>query len=147
MAQAHEEQAKMSCLRGQVQGGKGDASRWLHRFNEAYSAKVGMPIFPGSLNVVLESPFNWFQAELQAHRIWFGKEEYGGERDIWLIPCVLPNLQAQKAYLWSTTTAASSREDAHVVEIIAPVGLRSSFGLSDGDWIEIQLPYEPHPTQ
>jgi len=38
-------------LRGRVQPGKGDASRWLGLFNDAYVRKTGMPIFPGSLAV------------------------------------------------------------------------------------------------
>lgn len=129
-------------LRGHVQSGKGDASRWLKLFNQAYSQKIGMPIFPGSLNLALEQPFDWSQPDLQPQLIWFGKEEYGGERDILLLPCVLQNLQGQPAYLWSTTTAASSREDAHVVEVIASVGLRASFGLADGDLVELLLTQE-----
>ena len=31
---------------GRVQSGKGDASRWLSKFNAAYSQKVGAPVFP-----------------------------------------------------------------------------------------------------
>lgn len=144
MSHSQEYFRQVSYLKGQVQKGYGDASRWLNLFNEAYSSKIGIPIFPGSLNVALKNHlFDWFQPELFAHRIWFGKEEYGGERDIWMVPCILTNLQEQEAYLWSTTTAAASREDKNVVEIIASIGLRSEFGLSDGDWIDIQLPYLP----
>ena len=40
-------------LAGKVQSGFGDASRWLKLFNSAYSAKLGMPVFPGSLNIAL----------------------------------------------------------------------------------------------
>lgn len=38
-----------------------------------------------------------------------------------------------------TTTALKDREDAHVVELIAPVGLRATYGLKDGDAVEIEL--------
>jgi len=65
-------------LRGRVQAGKGDASHWLRLFNAAYSRKLQMPVYPGSLNLALEYPFDWFAARYEAHVIWFGREEYGG---------------------------------------------------------------------
>jgi hypothetical protein len=69
-------------LAGKVQAGFGDASRWLKLFNAAYSEKLEMPVFPGSLNIALDHVFDWFDARYETHRIWFGREEYGGERDI-----------------------------------------------------------------
>jgi CTP-dependent riboflavin kinase len=125
---------------GKVQSGQGDASRWLSRFNAEYSRKLGMEVFPGSLNVALSQPFDWFAADLQRHVVWFGRQEYGGERDILLLPCTLRNLQGQRAFLWSTTTAAQDRDNPRVVEIVAPVGLRVNYGLRDGDSIVIELP-------
>ena len=62
--------------------GFGDASRCLKLFNGGYSEKLGMPVFPRSLNIALDHVFDWFDARYKAHRIWFGREEYGGERDI-----------------------------------------------------------------
>ena len=126
-------------LRGRVQSGKGDAARWLSKFNEAYAHKTGMAVFPGSLNVALDRAFDWSAAELQPLIVPFAREEYGGERDILLVPCTLRNLRAQPAFLWTTTTAANGREDPWVVEIIAPVGLRETFRLRDGDEVEIAL--------
>jgi hypothetical protein len=74
-------------LAGKIQADFGDASRWLKLFNAAYSEKLGMPVFPGSLNIALDHVFDWFDARYEAHKIWFGREEYGGERDILLLPC------------------------------------------------------------
>jgi hypothetical protein len=79
-------------LAGKVQTGRGDASRWLKLFNAAYSEKLGISVFPGSLNVALHQVFDWFDARYEAHRIWFGREEYGGERDILLLACELVSL-------------------------------------------------------
>ncbi len=59
-------------LAGKVQAGFGDASRWLKLFNVAYSEKLGMPVFPGSLNIALDHVFDWFDARYKAHTIWFG---------------------------------------------------------------------------
>jgi hypothetical protein len=42
-------------------------------------------VFPGSLNIALDHVFDWFDARYKAHTVWFGREEYGGERDILLL--------------------------------------------------------------
>jgi CTP-dependent riboflavin kinase len=126
-------------LVGRVQSGEGDASRWLERFNAAYSRKLGMPVFPGSLNLALPHTFDWHAPELQPHMIRFGHEEYGGERDVLLLPCRLRSLGEQRAFLWTTTTATRDREDMRVVEIVAPIGLRATFGLRDGDEVTVEL--------
>lgn len=93
-------------LAGKVQGGFGDASHWLKLFNSPYSQKLGMSVFPGSLNIALDHVFNWCDPRYEAHRIWFGREESGGERDILLLPCELVSLDHPKAFLWTPTTAA-----------------------------------------
>ena len=102
-------------VEGRVQAGKGDASRWLSRFNAVYSRKLGVPVFPGSLNAALGGHFDWFAPWLQPHVLWFDREEYGGERDILLLPCTLRSLRGQRAFLWSPTTAARGRPDPRVV--------------------------------
>jgi CTP-dependent riboflavin kinase len=122
------------------QAGLGNASHWLKLFNTAYSEKLGMPVFPGSLNIALDHGFDWFATRYEAHRIWFGREEYGGERDILLLPCELVSLDHRKAFLWTPTTAAKGRRDPWVVEVVSDVNLRDQFGLHDGDVIEIRLP-------
>jgi hypothetical protein len=45
-------------LAGKVQAGFGDAARWLKLFIAAYSEKLGMPVFPGSLNIALDHVFD-----------------------------------------------------------------------------------------
>ena len=127
-------------LRGRVQSGKSDASRWLGLFNEAYSRKLGAAIYPGSLNLALDHAFDWSAPYFQSHMIQFQRGEYGGERDIVLLPCVLANLGHRKAWLWSTTTAAKSRPDPHVVEVICGIKLREAYALGDGDFVQFELP-------
>ncbi|MFL5561074.1 MAG: DUF120 domain-containing protein [Gemmatimonadaceae bacterium] len=126
-------------LHGRVQSGKGDASRWLAKFNVAYAQKLGHPVFPGSLNIALPERFNWFSPDHVQRTIWFGGDEYGGERDILLIPCRLISLDDEPAWLWTTTTAARDRPDPWVVEIIAGKALRAAFGLLDGARVDIEL--------
>jgi len=127
-------------LAGKVQTGLGDASRWLKLFNAAYSEKLGISVFPGSLIIALDQVFDWFDARYEAHRIWFGREEYEGERDILLLPCELVSLDHRGAFLWTPTTAAMDRRDPWVVEVVSDVNLRGHFGLQDGDVVEIRVP-------
>jgi len=124
-------------LSGRVRSGQNDAAHWLALYNETYSRKTGMNIFPGSLNLVLEHEFDWTAARYQPFIIWFGREESGGERDILLLPCVLTNLDKRKAFLWTTTNL--NREDAEIIEIITDVKLRNEYGLSDGDLVELEI--------
>jgi len=126
-------------LVGRVQSGEGDASRWLSRFNSAYSRKVGMPVFPGSLNLALSAAFDWFASEIEERTVWFDRTEYGGERDILLVPCILENLDRERGWLWTPTTAARERPDPWVIEIIAAVNLRETYGLTDGSMVQVEL--------
>lgn len=126
-------------LCGRVQSGKNDASRWLNLFNEAYSCKLGTAIYPGSLNLALGHAFDWSAPHFQPQVIQFRQEEYGGERDVILLPCVLTSLDHRKAWLWSTTTAAKNRPDPHVVEVICDVKLREAHDLFDGDFVRFEL--------
>src|SRR5262249_9468710 len=98
-------------LAGKVQAGLGDASRWLKLFNVVYSEKLGISVFPGSLNSAPDHVFDWFDARYEGHRIWFGQGECGGERDILLLPCELVSLDHRSAFLWIPTTAARNRRD------------------------------------
>lgn len=137
---------KTVVLHGKLQSGKNDASKWMNKFNEAYSRKAGMPIFPGSLNLALSENFNWSAPEWQSSTIWFGREEYGGERDILLLPCTLPQQGGRKAFLWTPTTTAKDRPDPWVVELITDVGMRQTYGLNEGDTVAVEIDCSPAPA-
>jgi len=99
-----------------------------------------MPVYPGSLNLALDHHFDWFAPRYKAFTIWFDREEYGGERDILLMPCELVDFGRRKAFLWTPTTAARNRTDPWVVELVCDAGLRETYGLVDGDVIVFELP-------
>ena len=52
-----------------------------------------------SVQVALDHVFDWFDSSYEAHGIWFGREEYGGERDILLLPCELVSLDHRSGFL------------------------------------------------
>src|SRR5262249_18073023 len=116
-----------------------DAARWLTMFNDAYVRKTGMAVFPGSLNLALESPFDWFEPSYEDAIIQFPGREFGSERDVLMMPCNLRSHGSQKAFLWTTTTAASDPARRRLVEIIASISLRDRYGLKDGDLVEIEV--------
>ena len=129
-------------IRGRVRAGTKQASHWLSLFNAAYAQKLGLPIFPGSLNLALDAPFDWFDPRWARAVIEFRREEYGGQRDIVLMPCGLNVAPGLRGFLWSKTTAARDPADRLVAEVIAPVGLRATYGLRDGDPVAIELDLE-----
>jgi riboflavin kinase, archaea type len=126
-------------IRGRVQSGTKQAAHWLSVFSAAYARKLGVAIFPGSLNVELDTPFDWFDPRWENAVVEFGGAEYGGERDILLLPCSLSAAPGVPTFLWSTTTAARDPRDRFLAELIAPVGLRATYGLKDGDPVAIEF--------
>jgi hypothetical protein len=45
----------------------------------------------------------------------------------------------QTAFLWTTMASATDPADRCVVQVIAPVGLRATYSLQDGDIVEVEL--------
>jgi CTP-dependent riboflavin kinase len=125
-------------LTGLVEAGVGNAHVWLSRFNAAYASKLGAPVYPGSLNLRLPRPFDWTQPQLGLPVLRFARAEYGGERDILLLPCRLVSLEGHPAHLWTTTTPRDP-SDWQILELLADVSLRTTYGLRDGDPVTLEL--------
>ena len=69
--------------------------------------------------------FDWFDARYKAHTIWFGRDDYGGERDILLLPCATSLVSITEGRsCGQPTTAARDRRDPRVLEIVADFNLR-----------------------
>ena len=131
--------AMIETLEGRVESGGNDASKWLSLFNADYSRKLAMPIYPGSLNLRLPQPFDWLAPRHQPHIIRFGQEEYGGERNILLLPCALANLEHRRAFLWTAVHPTNGIEKGYVVEIVTDIKLRDAYGLDDGALVAVEL--------
>ena len=125
-------------LIGQIEAGAQNARIWLTRFNDSYARKLGMAVFPGSLNLRLPHAFDWTNPRYAPAVIRFDRSEYGGERDILFLPCRLETLNGHPAFLWTTTTPRQGA-DLHLVEIVADISLRDTFGLKDGDIVAVEL--------
>jgi CTP-dependent riboflavin kinase len=113
-------------LRGRLQSGNGDASHWLQLFNAAYSRKLQMPLYPGSLNLALE-PTSFGSAArsmgesatfCSCHVSWWTssgvKRSYGRLR-----------------------RRLATEPDPWVVELVCDIGLRDTYHLRDADVLAV----------
>ncbi len=126
---------KTMILRGVVRSGKGDFSYWLEKLASFYTKKVGMKLFPGTLNVHLidteyPTPLNSLRLE---------KEEYGGRVSVSIFPC---KIFGRKAFILRTDTDQGKFGDPPeaILEIATDVKLRQLYGLQDGDILEVEVP-------
>ena len=120
-------------LRGRVRRGRGDFGRWLTKLQEHYRAKTGMSLFPGTLNVELPEPYS-----LPTQRIRLEGHEYGGTVSVSMVPCRILGLPA---FILRTDRNESGAGDhpRTIVEVAADANLRETFGLEDGDLVEIEV--------
>ena len=120
-------------LRGRVRSGRGDFGIWLARLKDHYRSKTGMLLFPGTLNVELPEPFS-----LPPDRIRLEAEEYGGRVSVNIVPCRVRGLPA---FILRTDNneAGTGHHPRTIVEVATNANLRETFGLKDGDLVEIEV--------
>ena len=79
-------------LRGRVASGKGDLAHWMRLYVATYAAATGLALYPGSLNVVLDQPY-----ELPSERIRLSAEDVGV--DVNLVGC---STLGRRAFIFRT---------------------------------------------
>ncbi len=107
-------------LVGTICSGRGLARTHLHEHASELARYLGAPPVPGSLNLVLGRPvgFDFKQCRLACKGRFFWAASVAG------IPAL--------AYRWLTCPL-------HIVEIVAPVALRSTLGVSERDKLSITV--------
>jgi CTP-dependent riboflavin kinase len=125
-------------LRGVVRSGKGDFSYWIEKLSDHYLRKTGLRFFPGTLNVHLLDASYRFP---RPHVIRLEGAEYGGDVNVSILPC---RVFDRPAYVLRTDGDDGKHGDPPeaILEIASDVQLRSIYGLSDGDVVEVILPAE-----
>ena len=128
-------------LQGIVQEGTGNASFWLKKYADIYQLWTGMEIIPGSLNVLLPDKFDLNNSDIEPFKKIYSLTPYGGNRDIYLVPCEIYKEDANRIYgfAWGTANAAKD-PDYKVLEIISSIKLRDALQLKDGAVVTIDIP-------
>ncbi|MGL6339055.1 MAG: DUF120 domain-containing protein [Waterburya sp.] len=121
-------------LEGIVRSGKNDFSYWLHLLEPFYTAKTGMKLFPGTLNVHLIDRFY----SMPSNVIRLEKEEYGGHVSVSIAPC---KIFGRNAFILRTDGDTGKHGDPaeKILEIATDIKLRDTYSLQDGDRVLIEI--------
>ncbi len=127
----------MDVLHGKVFTGIGDYARWIEMYQEHYRAKTGMFLFPGTLNLRLDQPY-----ELPIGKVVrLEGAEYGSRVSVSILPVRL--FERQGFVLRPDLRQDASAEDAadrlSTLEIAADVKLRDAYGVKDGDEVDVSV--------
>lgn len=121
----------MRVLRGRVVTGVGNFSFWIEKLQDHYRRKTGLRLFPGTLNIQLDEPF-----ELPRERARLEAHEYGGTVSVSIVPCTI---LGRRAVILRTDKADSESQSRTVIEVACEVKLRERHQLRDGDVVEVAV--------
>ena len=121
----------MRVLKGKVITGVGNFSFWIEKLQDHYRNKTGMKLFPGTLNVELDAPF-----DLSRERARLEAAEYGGTVSVSIVPC---RVFGRAAVILRTDKADREPQSRKIIEVACEVKLREQYQLQDGDIIEVEV--------
>ena len=121
----------MRVLKGKVVTGVGNFSFWIEKLQDHYRHKTGLLLFPGTLNIQLDEPF-----DLPPERARLEAQEYGGTVSVNIVPCTI---LGRRAVILRTDKADSELQSRMVIELACEVKLRDQHQLRDGDVVEVAV--------
>lgn len=121
----------MRVLKGKVVTGVGNFSLWIEKLQDHYLNKTGMQLFPGTLNIQLDAPF-----DLPQERARLEATEYGGTVSVNIVPCTI---LGRRAVILRTDKADSELQSRMIIEVACEVKLRDQHQLRDGDVVEVAV--------
>ena len=121
----------MRVLKGKVVTGVGNFSCWIEQLQDHYRHKTGLPLFPGTLNIQLDEPF-----DLPQQRARLEAQEYGGTVSVNIVPCTI---LGRRAVILRTDKADSVLQSGMIIEVACEVKLRDQHQLRDGDVVEVAV--------
>ena len=124
----------MNATRGKVVTGSGNFGFWIERLNHLYEQKTGMRLYPGTLNLALDSSYS-----IPAGVVRLEANEYGGRVSVNIVPC---RIFGRRAFLLRTdeNELGTGHHPRNIIEIATDIRLRDAYTLEDGDWVEVELP-------
>ena len=110
----------------------GIAKIFVNMMKEAFYQKTNMKLYPGTLNIELNEPYNLKSTYT------IKAEEYGGKYDVQVQECVLLE---QKAYIVRSEKNLKEESDyeRNIIEIVSNINFREKYNLKDGDLVKIQV--------
>ena len=121
----------MRILSGKVVTGVGYFSFWIEKLQDHYRNKTGMQLFPGTLNIELDAPF-----DLPPKPSRLEAKEYGGTVSVSIVPC---KVFGRAAFILRTDEADREPQLRKTIEVACEVKLRERYQLQDGDIIEVEV--------
>jgi riboflavin kinase len=121
----------MRVLKGKVVTGVGNFSFWIEKLQDQYRHKTGLQLFPGTLNIQLDEPF-----DLPRERARLEAQEYGGTVSVNIVPCTI---LGRRAVILRTDKADSELPLRTIIEVACEVKLRDQHQLRDGDVVEVAV--------
>ncbi len=122
----------MNVIHGKVATGLGEGQYYLSRdgYRSQFHKKLGFVPFPGTLNIQLDKPFVPSGEAIKIMEFSEGDKTFGG------CLCYKIRINSIKAAI---VGPERSSYPSNLIEIIAPMNLRESLNLSDGDEVEMTL--------
>ena len=128
--------SKSLLVHGVVRSGKGDFAFWIDKLCDHYIRKTGVRLFPGTLNVHL---INAKYQMPETGVIRLDRAEYGGAVSVSILAC---RLFGKPAFVLRTDSDDGKHGDPPeaILEIASDLPLRITYGLQDGDIVEVEVP-------
>ena len=119
-------------LEGKAVAGMGRAKIFVNMMKDVFYKKTNMKLYPGTLNIELNEPYNLKSTYT------IKAEEYGGKYDVQVQECVLLE---QKAYIVRSGKNLKEESDyeRNIIEIVSNINFREKYNLKDGDLVKIQV--------
>ncbi|MFZ3587762.1 hypothetical protein ACOI1C_00510 [Bacillus sp. DJP31] len=117
----------MELLRGKVVSGRAGVAHWMKKLENEYIQKTGVNLFPGTVAIQLEQPF-----QLKTSRLVLDTEKQEG---VALQPCFVNGIEA---YILHSNQREQPSQT--LIEIIFDKQERESHFLSYGDGVEVMVP-------
>ena len=124
---------KLIVIRGRIVAGLGQGQFFTNRegYKLQFAKMLAFQPYPGTLNLKLEKPFvQPGRNVIKIHGFKEANRTYGGCR---CYPCCIEGIEC------AIIRPDHSRHSPNIIEIIAPVNLRMSLNLQDGDEVEVVL--------
>jgi riboflavin kinase len=119
----------MRILKGKLVTGVGNFSFWIEKLQDHYLNKTGLQLFPGTLNIRLDEPF-----DLPQERARLEAQEYGGTVSVNIVPCTI---LGRRAVILRTDKDDSELQSRMIIEVACEVKLRDQHQLREGDVVEV----------